>query len=156
LLDVVLLPRFGDPPLPPGSARTLHAVWHLRLGDRQMLLVGPHEALASARPVARGVTHRDVAASVAIIGLLGPRAARLLAAAGLPEKLPIGGVCADIGDNDVVAILRESERRYLVLVPLESAESFWARLLIAGEPLGAAFVGYDALALLNASPGGGT
>jgi glycine cleavage system aminomethyltransferase T len=48
-------------------------------------------------------------------------------------------------------ILRESQRRYLALVRADAADAFWARLLTAGEPLGAAFVGYDALKLLNAS-----
>jgi glycine cleavage system aminomethyltransferase T len=160
LLDQALVAHF-DSPLPTRSARRLHTVWYLRLSQRRILLVGPHEALASGRPIAgggdrRNVTHRDLGTSFAIVEVLGPRAARLLAAAGLHGKLPVGGVGAAAGDNDVVAILRESERRYLALVPADAAESFWARLLTAGEPLGAAFVGCDALALLNASAGRGT
>jgi glycine cleavage system aminomethyltransferase T len=158
-LDQALIPHFGDPALPAGSARSLQAVWYLRLNQRRILLLGPHEALASARPLACGgerreLAHRDLGASLAIVGVLGPRAARLLAAAGLPGALPVGGVSAD--DSDIVTILRESQRRYLALVPAGRAERFWARLLTAGEPLGAAFVGCDALALLNASPGGST
>ena len=84
--------------------------------------------------------------------MVGPRAARVLAAAGLPSDGPIGAIGADAGDSTIVAILRESQRRYLVLVRAGAADALWARLLIAGEPLGAAFVGYDALRLLNASP----
>jgi glycine cleavage system aminomethyltransferase T len=159
LLDRALVARFGGPPLPIGSARSLNTVWYLRLGQRRIVLVGPHAALAAGPPVAHGggrldLAQRDLGASLAIVGVLGPRAARLLAAAGLPGELPVGGVGA--GDDDIVAILRESQRRYLALVPSDAAQSFWARLLTAGEPLGAAFVGCDALALLNASPGRGT
>ena len=95
--------------------------------------------------------HRDIGASLAIIGILGPRATRLLAAAGLPADLPIGAIGADAGDSSIVAILRESQRRYLAVVRAGGADAFWARLLNAGEPLGAALVGYDALALLNVS-----
>ncbi|MDX6628383.1 MAG: Aminomethyltransferase folate-binding domain [Gaiellales bacterium] len=160
LLDQALGAHFGDPPLPVGSARSLHAVWYLRLSQRRTLLVGPHAALASWPPIARAddrpdLAHRDLGASLAIVGVLGPRAARLLAAAGLPGKLAVGGVGTDVGDNDIVAILRESQRRYLAIVPADAAETFWARLLIAGAPLGAAFVGRDALALLDASQGAG-
>ena len=160
LLDEALVLHSDEPPLPTGSARSLHAVWYLRLSQRRVLLVGPHAALASGRPIARGadhrnLAHRDLGASLAIVGVLGPRAARLLAAAGLPGKLPVGGVGTDACDSDIVAILRESQRRYLALVPADAAESFWARLLTAGAPLGAAFVGRDALALINASPGAG-
>jgi glycine cleavage system aminomethyltransferase T len=156
LLDRALVTRLGDPPQAIGSGRRLRSVWYLRLSARHILLVGPHAALASGPAIGRGrdrsdLPHRDIGASLAIIGVLGPRAARLLAAAGLPGELPIGAIGADAGDRRVVAILRESQRRYLALVRADAADAFWARLLTAGEPLGAAFVGYDALTLLNAS-----
>ena len=51
----------------------------------------------------------------------------------------------------MVGILRESQRRFLALVRASAADAFWTRLLAAGEALGAAFVGCDALTLLNAS-----
>jgi glycine cleavage system aminomethyltransferase T len=160
-LDEALVAHFGHPPPPTGSARRLHAVWYVRLSQYRILLIGPHAALASGWPIARegdrrDLAHRDLGAALAIVGVLGPRAGRLLTAAGLPGKLAVGGVSADAGDNDIVAILRESQRRYLALVPADAAAAFWARLLIAGAPLGAAFVGCDALALINAAPGGGT
>ncbi len=157
LLDRALVDRLGDPPPPPGCGRRLGHVWYLRLDARRALLVGPHSALASGSAFGRGLNggdlrHSDIGASLAIVGVVGPRAARVLAAAGLPGELPIGAIGADAGDSTVVAILRESQRRYLVLVRSGAADALWARLLIAGEPLGAAFVGYDALRLLNASP----
>ncbi len=156
LLDRALVSRVGDPPPVVGSARRRHGVWYLRVEPRRTLLVGPYAALAAAptssceRDPARP-TRRDVSASLAIVGIVGPRAARLLTAAGLPGALPIGAVGADAGDAHVVAVLRETQRRYLALVRADAAEAFWARLLTAGRPLGAAFVGHDALALLNAS-----
>jgi glycine cleavage system aminomethyltransferase T len=157
LLDRALVAALGDPPPAAGSGRRLDDVWHLRLDARHALLVGPHAAIASASAIGRGRDHgdlrdRDIGAALAIVGIVGPRAARVLAAAGLPGELPIGAIAADAGDSTIIAILRESQRRYLALVRADAADAFWARLLAAGEPLGAAFVGYDALALLNASP----
>lgn len=156
LLDRALIARFGDPPLGIGSARRLRNVWYLRSDARRILLVGPHAALASGPAIGRGrdrsdLPHRDIGASVAIIGIVGPRSGRLLAKAGLPGTLAIGAIGTDPADPAMVGILRESQRRYLALVRAEAADALWARLLAAGEPLGAAFVGWEALALLNAS-----
>jgi glycine cleavage system aminomethyltransferase T len=156
LLDRALVARLGDPPLATGNARRLRGVWYLRLDARHALLAGPHAALESGAAIERGrrrddVPHRDIGASLAVIGILGPRATRLLAAAGLPGDLAIGAIGADAGDTSIIAILRETQRRYLAVVRASGADAFWARLLSAGEPLGAALVGYDALALLNAS-----
>ena len=160
-LDRALIARFGDPPLAVGSARRLHDVWYLRTDAHHTLLVGPHAALASRPAIGSGRDRsepppRDIRASLAIIGIVGPRATRLLAAAGLPRKLPIGAIGAIAGDPSIVAILRENQRRYLVLVRAQDADALWRHLLTAGEPLGAALVGYDALTLLNVSsvPGG--
>lgn len=156
LLDRALTARLGDPPLAPGNARRMRSVWYMRLDQRRALLVGPHAALASGPPIGKGrdradLPHKDVGRTVAILTVIGPRAARLLAAAGLPAELAIGAVGRDPRDASVLAILRESQRRFLVLVRAADADALWARLLAAGEPLGAAFVGLDALTLLRAS-----
>ncbi len=156
LLDRALTDRLGDPPPAVGSGRRLRGVWYLRVHARRALLVGPHAALASQAQVRRGpgrgdLAQRDIGASLALVGVVGPRAARLLAAAGLPGDLPIGAVGTDPADANVVAILRESQRQYLAVLRAEAANAFGARLLSAGKPLGAAFVGYDALMLLDAS-----
>lgn len=154
-LDRALVARFGDPPLAAASARRRHGVWYLRTDAHHTLLVGPHAALATEAAIGRGresgVSLRDIRGSLAIVGIIGPRATRLLDGAGLPGKLPIGAVGTVAGDRSIVAILRESQRRYLVLLRADAADAFWVRLLTAGEPLGAALVGYDALALLDAS-----
>ena len=154
-LDRALVARFGDPPLPVGHARRLHSVWYVRTDAHHTLLVGPHAAVRSEAATEygrdRGLPCRDIRASLAIVGIVGPRATKLLTAAGLPGKLAIGAIGTVAGDPSIVAILRESQRRYLVLLRADGADDFWGRLLSAGEPLGAAFVGYDALTLLNAS-----
>ena len=154
-LDRALIARFGDPPLAAGNARRLHEVWYLRTDAHHTLLVGPHAALASEAATEygrdRSLPFRDIRASLAIVGIVGPRATRLLTAAGLTGKLPVGAIGTVAGDRSIVAILRESQRRYLALLRADAADDFWVRLLTAGEPLGAAFVGYDALTLLNAS-----
>ncbi len=153
MLDRALVARFGDPPLATGSGRRLRSVWYLRMDAHHTLLVGPHAALTSeaATRYGRDTSLPYIRASLAIVGIVGPRATRLLAAAGLPGTLAIGALGSAAGDRSIVAILRESQRRYLVLLRPDAADDFWIRLLTAGEPLGAAFVGYDALALLNAS-----
>lgn len=154
-LDRALIARFGDPALAIGSGRRLHSVWHLRTDAHHTLLVGPHAALTSEVSIPYGrdgsLTYHDIRASLAIVGVVGPRAARLLIAAGLPGKLPVGAIGTAAGDRRIVAILRESQRRYLVLLRADAADNLWVRLLTAGEPLGAALVGYDALTLLNVS-----
>ncbi|MDP8967876.1 MAG: hypothetical protein M3N04_04680 [Actinomycetota bacterium] len=156
LLDRALTARLGDPPLAPGTGRRMRSVWYMRLDQRRALLVGPHPALAAGPPIGQGrdradLPHKDIGATVAILSIIGPRAARLLAAAELPAELAIGGVRRDPRDAGVIAILRESQRRFLALVRAPDADAFWVRLLAAGEPLGAAFVGLDALTLLQAS-----
>ena len=155
-LDRALVAHFGDPPLAVGSGRRIDGIWYVRLDARRTLLVGRHTALAAAPAIASGpdrdnLTCRDIGASLAIVGIVGPRASRLLAAAGLPGDLPSGAIGADPGDRSIVAILRERPRRYLALVRTGGADAAWARLLAAGGPLGAAFVGHDALTLLDAS-----
>jgi glycine cleavage system aminomethyltransferase T len=157
MLDRALAARLGDPAIAPGYARRMRNVWYLRLDARRTLLVGSHHALGSGPMLGKGtdraeLTCRDIASSIAIISVIGPRAARLMAAAGLPDDLPIGALGRDPRDPAVVAILRESQRRMLVLVRADGVDAVWSRLLAAGEPLGAAFVGCDALTLLGAAP----
>lgn len=156
LLDRALAARLGDPAIAPGSARRMRDVWYLRLDARRTLLVGSHAALRSGPTIGKGADRAelsctDIGASVAMISVIGPRAGRLMAAAGLPDDLAIGAVGRDPGDPAVLAILRESQRRLLVLAKAASIDALWTRLLAAGEPLGAAFVGCDALTLLGAA-----
>jgi len=155
-LDRALIAQLGDPPLAPGSGHRMRGIWYVRQDSHRALLVGPYHAFASGPPTGRArdrsdLPQKDIRATIAILSIIGPRAARLLAAAGLPGKLAIGAVRRDPRDATVVAILRESQRRFLVLVRRDSADALWTRLLVAGEPLGAAFVGLDALTLLGAS-----
>lgn len=155
VLDRVLSARLGDPPVAPGAARRMGKVWYLRLEERKTLLIGAHASLAAEPTLGKGadraeLSRKDIGANVRIISVIGPRAGRLLAAASLPDDLAIGAVGRDRGDPSVIAILRESQRRLLVLVRAPAIDAVWSRLLTGGEPLGAAFVGSDALALLDA------
>jgi glycine cleavage system aminomethyltransferase T len=155
-LDRALARRLGDPPPAAGTARRQRGIWYLRLDSRRTLIVGAHSALAAGAPIGAGGDHadlvsKDIGAKVGIISVIGPRAIRLLAAAGLPADLAIGAIGRDPEGNDVVAILRESQRRVLILVKTPATNAAWGRLLVAGEPLGAAFVGCDALTLLGAA-----
>ena len=157
LLDRALAARLGDPGVAIGSARRLRDIWHLRIDARKTLLVGPHAALAAAPQIGKGADRaelacKDIGATLAAISVVGPRAMRLLAAAGLPDDLSIGAIGRDRNDPSLIAILRESQRRVLLLVKGPAGDATWSRLLAAGEPLGAAFVGCDALTLLGVAP----
>jgi hypothetical protein len=156
LLDRALAARLGDPAVAPGAARRLRAVWYLRLDARRALLVGPHSALSAAPDIGKGSERADLSLSdlgsrVAMISVIGPRAGRLMTAAGLPGDLDIGAIGRDPGDPSLLAILRESQRRLLLVAKADAVDALWSRLLAAGEPLGAAFVGCEALALLGAA-----
>jgi len=154
LLDRALAARLGDPPVQPGAARRLRGVWYLRLDSRRTLLLGSHAALVSGPMMGKSAERGDLTVKdldSAIISVIGPRAGRLMAAAGLPDDLAIGAVGRDAGDPSVLAILRESQRRILVVVKRPQVDALWSRLLVAGEPLGAAFVGSEALTLLGAA-----
>jgi glycine cleavage system aminomethyltransferase T len=155
-LDRALATRLGDPPPPAGTARRQKGVWFLRIDGRRVLIVGAHPALAALPPIGAGSDHadlvlRDIGASISMISIIGPRAGRLMAAADLPADLAIGAIGRDPGDASIVAIVRESQRRVLLLVRAADIEPVWGRLLQAGEPLGATFVGSDALMLLGAA-----
>jgi glycine cleavage system aminomethyltransferase T len=156
LLDRALAAGLGDPPIAPGSARRLRQVWYLRIDGRRALLIGTDAALGVTPSLLKGseradLSLRDIGASVRLISVIGPRAGRLMAAAGLPDELAIGAIGRDALDPSVVAILRESQRRLLLVVKAPAVDALWSRLLGAGEPLGAAFVGCEALALLGAA-----
>jgi glycine cleavage system aminomethyltransferase T len=155
-LDRALAARLGDPPPPAGTGRRQRGVWFLRTEGRRALLVGTHSALAALPPIGAGSDHadlvlRDIGSTIAMISVVGPRTGRLLAAAGLPADLAIGAIGRDPGDASIVGIVRESQRRVLLLVRAAEIDAAWARLLHVGEPLGAAFVGCDALSLLGAA-----
>jgi hypothetical protein len=56
------------------------------------------------------------------------------------------------GDSSIFAIVRENGGATSRSSGADAADAVWARLLTAGEPLGAAFVGSAAVTLLDASP----
>jgi len=155
-LERALAEHLGDPPIAPGSARRVHDVWYLRLDRRRALLVGPHAVLASGSLIGAGPDRedwsvKDSSDDLSILSVIGPRAARLLGAAELTDELAIGAVGRDPRDPQIVAILRESQRRMLIVVKTDGANGLWERLVSAGETLGASFVGCDALGLLGAA-----
>jgi glycine cleavage system aminomethyltransferase T len=155
-LDRALADRLGDPPPRAGTARRQRGVWYLRLDTRRTLIVGAHGALSRLAPVGTSrdradLVTRDIGDSIATLTVVGPRAARLLTAAGLPGDLQIGAIGRDPGDASVIAVLRESQRSVLILVRAVAIDALWGRLLAVGEPLGATMVGCDALSLLAAA-----
>ena len=156
-LDRALIAHFGDPPLAVGSGRRIDGIWYLRLDARRTLLVGPHAALAAAPAIAGGPgprqpdapRHRRIA---------GDRRHRRPARRPAARRRRSARRPADRRDRR--RSRRPQHRRDPAREPaaLPGARPrrapptpLWARLLTAGEPLGAAFVGHDALTLLDAS-----
>jgi glycine cleavage system aminomethyltransferase T len=99
--------------------------------------------------VGNPIAFADRSADLTVLSLVGPRARRLLTAAGLT------GAPADVRTATLagvpVVLVREHEDRYLLVVGDDGAEIAWRALVDAGAPLGLALVGSDALARLAAA-----
>jgi glycine cleavage system aminomethyltransferase T len=96
-----------------------------------------------------GCTDRSEAASA--LTLVGPRAARLLDDAGLPE-VPVAGVIESWWAGGPVLLLREAADRFLLVLESECAVDAWQELFEAGRALGLSMVGTEALERLAAAP----
>ena len=94
---------------------------------------------AAAVLFAEGTLAIDVSAGYAAIGLIGPRAEDLLAAATI-----------DVRDGRPI-VMRDGQGALELLVDTGEAERVWTRLLEAGAPFRVACVGLDALEHLAAS-----
>jgi len=121
-------------------------------------LVGAPDEVARCRRLARqqairsghSVGCEDRSATMTALSLVGPRAAALLAAAGLPADAPVGGVRTGTLASGPVILLHERAERHLLLVAGDRAAEACAELFQVGRPFGLSFVGLDALERLSA------
>jgi glycine cleavage system aminomethyltransferase T len=86
-----------------------------------------------------GVRVNDRSPDVAALDLVGPRADEALTAAAIDDE------------HDPVTVVRQGSACVELLVSSANAPALWNRLLDAGEPLGLACVGLDALEHLAVS-----
>ena len=109
-------------------------------------MVAPAGASARWRRIAREaivvgnpIAFADRSGDLTVLSLVGPRARRLLAAAGLT------GYPADVRTAALagvpVVLVREDADRFLLVVGDDDAETAWRGLGDAGAPLGLALVG---------------
>jgi glycine cleavage system aminomethyltransferase T len=136
-----------------GRATGVGGTWCARPSGGRALVAAPEASLARWRDLARrsilGGTRLTCRAvpSTAVVSLVGPRAAKVLQAAGLPHDLPAGGAA----DAPYAVVVREVADHFLVFAEAVPGRSAWAALLEAGRPLGLAPVGHDALDRLAAA-----
>jgi hypothetical protein len=119
-----------------GRAVRFGGEWQARISPECALVIGP----PCERPL-----------RTSVISIVGPRAAALLGAVGLPSALAPGDVRTCWWQGAFAVLLCERAERHLLLV--DDADSAWQALLDAGRPLEVACVGVDALARLAAVPG---
>src|SRR5262245_40513034 len=93
-LERLLQRTLGGRVPPPGSAAIAAGTWCCRVDDRRALVIGPAGAVGRWRRVAREaviggspITAAEITDDWAAVSLIGPKAPRLLAMAGLPADL---------------------------------------------------------------------
>ena len=144
-----------------GRARHHDGAWWCPVTARRLLVVAPPSCAAALHAdldeAAAGLGFAsvvDVSAGMAAILVLGPGARELLAtltaldlrAVAAPEGALRPGSVARVP----AIVLHERAGRFLVLFGAAQAEYVWSVVADAGEALGVAFVGSDAIEALDA------
>jgi glycine cleavage system aminomethyltransferase T len=140
----------------PGHAVLLGDTWCCRLAADRAAIVAPAAARARWQRLAREavvaghpIACTDLTAGSATVSIVGPCAAAVLAAAGLPHELAPG----ELGEGSSgTTVLRDGREHFLVLFGAPLSGAVWRELLDAGAPFGLSPVGSDALVRLRAAP----
>jgi glycine cleavage system aminomethyltransferase T len=154
LLSRTLAGRVPD----AGSAAIAAGAWCCRVDDRRALVVGASGAVERWRRVAREaviggspISAAEITDDWAVVSLIGPKAPRLLAMAGLPSDLPAGELAAGAVEGAATVLLRASDDHWLALVDADGAPEACHALLEAGRALGLTLVGCEAVGRLAAA-----
>jgi Aminomethyltransferase folate-binding domain len=139
-LAVIDVPPDGHQAPSPGRARRIAGTWCCRVASDRAVVIGPRSELP--RP------ERDRT----VLTLVGPKAHKVLADAGLRNGLELGGLRESWFADSPTILLRESVARYLIVVDTSQAGEAWRTLLDAGRSLGLSMIGAEALARLAAAP----
>jgi len=141
-----------------GSAVAAAGTWCCRLDLHRALLVGPSGAVARWRRVAREavvggspITAADLTGSYSAMSLIGPRAARLVEAAGLAADVPLNAVQEGLVATAPAIAVRTAADQWLLLVESAGASAAYRTLCEAGRPLGLSLVGSEAVGRLAAA-----
>jgi glycine cleavage system aminomethyltransferase T len=156
-LEHVLDRALGELAPAPGRAAGVGGTWCARPTSSRALVAVPAAGAARWRELARRsmlagtrLTCRELP-GMAVVSLVGPRAAGVLKAAGLPGDLPAGGAAAALLGTTPAVVVRERADGFLVFAEAAPGRDPWDALCEAGRPLGLAPVGHDALDRLTAA-----
>jgi len=158
MLDHVLEAALPDGAPGPGRAVCVASTWCCRTTARRAIVAGTPSAVERWRQVeSRAASSAGLAVEVELLrdatalALVGPRAARVVAAAGLPADLRILEVADLTLEGAPLALIREDGDSFLALFerghPPAVVEALWA----AGREHGLAPVGNEAVELLHAA-----
>lgn len=158
LLDHVLQAALPDAAPTPGRAVRVASTWCCRTTARRAVVAGAPDAVSRWRQVESRVVssagldvHVELVADAVALTLVGPRAARIAAAAGLPAELPVGSVGDATLAGSALTVVREEPDRFLLLFERGLAPAALEALWAAGREHGLAPVGNEALELLHAA-----
>jgi len=156
-LEHLLARALGEHVPGPGAAVRVGAAWCARPTAERALIVAPRGGLERWRRlvqrsiVSSGRVRCGDAAALHAVSLIGPRAARVLAEAGVCDRLlPGAAVTGALGQAPAVVVC-EAPDRFLLLVETDPDSPAWAALDAAGEPHGLGQVGHDAYDRLSAA-----
>ena len=156
-LEHLLARALGERAPAPGAAVQIGAAWCARPTAGRALIVAPRGGLERWRRlvqrsiVSSGRVRSSDAAEFRAVSLIGPRAARVLAEAGVCESLlPGAAMTGALGEAPAIVVC-EAPDRFLLLVEGDADSPAWAALDAAGEPHGLGQVGHDAYDRLSAA-----
>jgi glycine cleavage system aminomethyltransferase T len=141
-----------------GTAAVAAGTWCWRTEQDRALVVGPSGAVERWRRVAREaviggspISAAEVTDAWEPLSLIGPKAPRLLALAGVEAELPVGGVCETTVEGAPALVLRAGTDHWLALLDAGAAPAACHELLEAGREVGLSLVGCEAVARLAAA-----
>jgi hypothetical protein len=156
-LEQLLAKALGELAPGLGAAVQVGGAWCARPAAGRALIVAPQGSLGRWR----GLVQRSIVsgghvscgdvAGMSAVSLIGPRAARVLAGAGVCEALLPGAAVAATLAGAAAVVVCEAPDRFLALVEDGAGSPAWPALDAAGAPLGLAHVGHDAYDMLSAA-----
>ena len=137
-----------------GTAAVAAGAWCCRVDEDRVLVVGASGAVERWRRVAREaviggspIAASEVTDAWAPVSLIGPKAGRLLALAGLFADVAVGA----LHSSGSVVLLRCAPDHWLALLDADGAADACRALLGAGREVGLSLVGCEAVGRLAAA-----
>jgi glycine cleavage system aminomethyltransferase T len=142
-----------------GTAAIAAGTWCCRVDERRALVIGPSGAVERWRRVAREaviggspISAAELTDAWAPLSLIGPKAPRLLAMAGVEaSELPVGEVRLGTVSGASALVLRAGADHWLCLVDSDAAPEACHALIEAGREVGLSLVGCEAVGRLAAA-----